>query len=310
MAVERQTRSYLMRLFQEHGFNPRHDLGQNFLIDLNIIDLVVRKAEIGPNDVVLEVGAGTGSMTAELASRAGHVVSVEYDANMHMLASRAVRSFSNVTLLNTDALKGKNRLHPLVLEAIDAALAAHPDRRLKLVANLPYNIGTPVISNLVLLDYPWTRMVVTIQYELALRMQAAPRSNDYGGLSAWLQSQCDVELVRKIGPNVFWPRPKVDSAVVRIDPNEEKRRLISDRPRFHEFLRHLFNHRRKVLRGVLTGLDDRLGKPQVDELLREQEIGESARAEELSPQQLVRLGNRVFEWIDQQSRETPAAATD
>lgn len=293
MAVQRQTRSYLMQLFQEHGFNPRHDLGQNFLIDLNIIDLVVRRADLGPDDVVLEVGAGTGSLTTSLASQAGHVVSVEYDPNMHMLASRAVRTFNNVTLLNTDALRNKNNLHPLVLESIETALAGRPERQLKLVANLPYNIGTAIISNLIATELPWTRIVATIQYELALRMQAAPSTNDFGALSVWLQAQADVELVRKVGPDVFWPRPNVDSAVVSIRRNDALRAKIDDRTFFHEFLRHLFNHRRKAIRGVLAVLDDALPKPEVDRLLAELGIVGTTRAEQLAPAALVHLSNSV-----------------
>ncbi len=306
MAVERQTRSYLMQLFQEHGFNPRHDLGQNFLIDLNIIDLVARRAQLGPDDVVLEVGAGTGSLTTTLASQAAHVVSVEYDPNMHMLASKAVRTFNNVTLLNIDALKNKNHLHPLVLESLETALAARPGRTLKLVANLPYNIGTAVISNLIATGLPWSLMVVTIQYELALRMQAAPSSNDYGALSVWLQSQADVELVRKVGPNVFWPRPNVDSAVVSIRLNEDLRSKIDDRTFFHELLRHLFNHRRKAIRGVLAVFDDALTKPEVDRLLAELEIVGTTRAEQLAPAALVRLSNHVKTRLQELRPPAPA----
>jgi 16S rRNA (adenine1518-N6/adenine1519-N6)-dimethyltransferase len=292
MSIDRQTRSYLMQLFQEHGINPRHDLGQNFLIDLNVLDLIVRRAKLTRDDVVLEVGPGTGSMTAMLASEAAHVVSVEYDANMHMLASKTLKTFNNVTLINSDALRNKSHLHPLLLEAVQEALAVNPERRLKLVANLPYNIGTPVISNLMALDLPWTLMVVTIQYELALRMQAAPSTNDYGALSVWLQAQSDVEIVRKIAPTCFWPRPNVDSAVVSIAPNDEKRARITDRAFLQEIIRHLFNHRRKALRGVLAGFSDLIGKPETDAILAELDIAGNVRAEQLDPPTLVKLANR------------------
>ena len=127
---------------------------------------------------------------------------------MHELARRMVEPFENVTLLRTDALKTKNRFHPEVLAAVDDALRVDPDRRLKLVANLPYNIATPVVSNLVATELPWSRMVVTIQYELGQRMQAKPSTSHYGSLAVWLQSQCQVKLLRKVGPTVFWPRPE------------------------------------------------------------------------------------------------------
>ncbi len=141
--------------------------------------------------------------------------------------------------------------------------------------------STPVIANLAATDLPWTRMVVTIQYEVALRMQAEPRSEAYGALSVWLQSQCHVEILKKLGPTVFWPRPKVDSAVVLLTPDPEKRQAIGDREFFHNYLRGAFNHRRKLFRSVLHGLYPALSKPEIDDLLHGCGLVESARAEEL-----------------------------
>ncbi|HLQ46713.1 MAG TPA: rRNA adenine N-6-methyltransferase family protein, partial [Planctomycetaceae bacterium] len=175
--ADRQTRTHLMRLFERHGFSPRADLGQNFLIDLNIIDFVVLEAEIGRNDVILEVGTGTGGLTTSLARDSAAVVSVEYDSRMYALAQEVLSFSPNVTLINADALKNKNHLNPQVMSVVEQKLAESPDRRLKLVANLPYNVATPVISNLVATDLPWERMVVTIQLELALRMTAQPKSS-------------------------------------------------------------------------------------------------------------------------------------
>lgn len=278
---ERQTRSHLMQLFRRHGFRPRFELGQNFLIDLNIIEFVVRSAELTRNDVVLEVGTGTGGMTTFLASEAGHVISVDIDRQVHLLAREATAAYDNVTLLNQDALQSKHRFAPEVLENIKRQLAISPDRQLKLVANLPYGIATPVIANLVATDLPWNRMVVTIQYEVALRMQAEPRSEAYGALSVWLQSQCHVEILKKLGPTVFWPRPKVDSAVVLLTPDPEKRQAIGDREFFHDYLRGAFNHRRKLFRSVLHGLYPALSKPEIDDLLHGRGLVESVRAEEL-----------------------------
>ena len=293
--VERQTRSHLMRLFQRHGLRPRTDLGQNFLIDLNIIEFVVREAELTRDDVVLEIGAGTGGMTTFMAREAGHVISVELDRNMHMLASEAIAPYSNVTLLQMDALKNKNNFAPVVLEMIARELAVDPQRRLKLVANLPYSVATPVISNLVATELPWVRMVVTIQYEVGLRMQAQPRHEHYGALSVWLQSQCDVELAKKLGPTVFWPRPKVDSAVMKILPNPEARARIHDRAFFHDYILRVFNYRRKFLRSVLCGMySKQLSKPEVDAVLAEFGLLESARAEELDVAAHIELGNRLF----------------
>ena len=290
---DRQTRSHLMDLFNQHGFHPRSDLGQNFLIDLNLIEFVAREGNLDFQDVVLEVGAGTAGMTSFLAMDAGAVVSVEIDPNMYALAKEATARRDNVYLLNCDALKNKNTLNPLVLSTISERMAEIPDSRLKLVANLPYSVATPVISNLVATELPWALMVVTIQWELAERMVAEPGSDAYGALSVWLQSQCRVKTIRRLPPTVFWPRPKVDSAVVKIRPDETKRATILDRAFFHDFVRHLFTQRRKVLRGTLAGMfKGKLQKSEIDAILAEPGLCEKTRAEQMTPEELVRLSNR------------------
>jgi 16S rRNA (adenine1518-N6/adenine1519-N6)-dimethyltransferase len=294
----RQTRSHLMQLFKQHGFNPRGDLGQNFLIDLNIVEFIVREAELSKDDVVLEIGSGTGGMTTFMAVEAGHVISVEYDRNMFGLASDQTSAFENVTLINTDALKTKSQLAPEVIEAVDEQLDADPDRRLKLVSNLPYNIATPVIANLVATDLPWERIVATIQLELGERMAARPGQSKYGALSAWLQAQCRVKIIRRMPPTVFWPRPKVDSAVVKIQPRPDKRAAIMDRSFYHDMVRRVFHHRRKLLRGVVCGMyRKQLEKSQVDGVMSRLQMHAETRAEELEPSQLVTLSNLLHEEI-------------
>ena len=290
----RQTRTHLMALFEQQGLHPRGDLGQNFLIDLNLLESIVSEADLGPDDVVLEVGAGTGGLTTFLAAAAGAVVSVEYDPNMYRLAHEATADLPDVVLLNCDALKNKNQLNPLVMDAVAEQLAAAPERRLKLVANLPYHVATPVIANLLASDFPWTRMVVTIQYEMAQRLNAKPSTSDYSALSVLVQAQCKVTLVHKLGPTVFWPRPKVDSAIVRIEPDLESRSRIHDRAALQTFLRDVFTQRRKVLGGVLAQMyKGRLTKTAIGELLVELKIPADARAEALEVAQLVELSNRL-----------------
>jgi 16S rRNA (adenine1518-N6/adenine1519-N6)-dimethyltransferase len=287
-----------MDLFEEKGFHPRTDLGQNFLIDLNLIEFVVEQAQLGPDDVVLEIGSGTGGMTTYLAQQAAEVVSVEVDHRVYALAQEATQAYENVRLLNVDALKTKNRFAAPVLEAIEQALAVDPKRRLKLVSNLPYVIATPVISNLVASDLPWTMMVVTIQLELAQRMQAQPSTDDYSALSVWLQAQARVKILKTLGPTVFWPRPNVDSAILRITPEPKKREFIDDREFFHDFVRRLFHHRRKLLRSVLVGMYRKdLTKPQMDDVLAAAALPANARAEALDVQTLVALSNRIKQRI-------------
>jgi len=296
--VQRQTRSYLMTLFRQHGMNPRGDLGQNFLIDVNLIEFAVRNAELKPSDLVLEVGSGTGGMTAFLAREAGKVISVDIDKNMSALAAEAVKDFDNVTLVNQDILKNKNTLAPEVVSLIWDKLSQLRDGQLKLVANLPYSVGTPVISNLIASDLPWQRMVCTIQWELAEKMAAEPKTSKYGALSVWIQSQASVRILRKLGPKVFWPRPKVDSAIVSIWRNPEAAARINDRKFFLDFLRRMFSQRRKHLRSVLIGMyRKQLTKEDVDGLLAELEHKPDDRAELLDVVTLIRLGNRVHQAV-------------
>lgn len=291
---ERQTRSRLMQLFNEQGYHPRHDLGQNFLIDLNLLEFVVQAASLGPQDVVLEVGTGTGGMTNFLADQAGYVVSVEIDPRVHSLAGKSTAGRTNVTLLNCDVLKSKNQLQPTVLDELRTRIEAIPSGRLKLVANLPYSVATPVISNLIATGLPWELMVVTIQWELALRMQAGPHSADYGALSVWLQSQCRVEILKRLPPSVFWPRPKVDSAIVRILPDLDRAKNLGDRQFFQDFVRRLFTQRRKHLRGVLAGMyKPQLDRETIEELLNAQALEPNVRAEELEPDRLVEISRRL-----------------
>jgi len=296
----RQTKTHLQDLLTQFGINPRTDLGQNYLIDLNIIEFIVREAMIGPKDVILEVGTGTGGMTAFMTEHAAHVISVELDRNMHALASAQLGDRPNLTLMRQDALHNKNRFAPEVLAEVEKQLAVDPSRRLKLVANLPYNIATPVVSNLVATDIPWERMVVTIQLELGLRMQARPSKSSYGALSVWLQSQCYVKLLNRLPPSVFWPRPKVNSAVVKLVPNPKGRAMIADRPFLQDFLRRLFHQRRKMLRSVLVGMyRKQIDKQVIDAIMADMQLGEKTRAEELPPRTLVDLSNRIYHRINE-----------
>src|SRR6266545_5437940 len=179
----RQTLSYLRQLFEERGIKPKNKLGQNFLIDLNLVDLIVRTAELTPPDVAVEIGSGTGGLTARMVDHAGAVLSVEIDPNFHTLVAEALRDRTNLVLLHADALKNKNHLNPEVLHALDELRRRADGAQLKLVSNLPYAVATPVISNFLLSGLPFERMVVTVQWEIAERLLAAPGIKDYGALS-------------------------------------------------------------------------------------------------------------------------------
>jgi 16S rRNA (adenine1518-N6/adenine1519-N6)-dimethyltransferase len=220
-------------------------------------------------------------------------VSVEVDRNLHQLAGEELFHFPNVTLLHTDVLKTKSRIEPTVLEAVRRQLEAAPGRRLKLVANLPYNVATPLISNLLALDRPPSTMTFTVQKEVADRMVARPGVKDYGALAIWIQSQCRAEIVRVLPPSVFWPRPKVSSAFVQIALDETLRQRIPDRAYFHQFVRSMFCHRRKILRGELLTVQKLFRNAQVDELLAGLGLQPTVRAERLEPEEMLRLCEAV-----------------
>ncbi len=345
----RQTRSHLMQLFAQQGLQPRHDLGQNFLVDLNLHRMIVRQARLRTTDVVLEIGAGTGGLTMHLLPQAGHVVAVEFDPHAFGHAQRLLGDQPRLTLIHGDALAGKHQFNPQVIAALEAALRNvaveeaeftaeardlqpddgdglldEPDDGLdeadpldgdnpwelqsrtptiKLVANLPYNVATPIISNLVASELPWSRMVVTVQWELAERMLAAPQTADYSALTIWLQSQAKLKILRKLPPSVFWPPPTVDSAVLVLqrDPNAQAR--IADRAFFHDLVRDVFTQRRKRLAGVLAQMAKRavrgaaglpaLPRADIDEILARLNIHTDARAETLTVAEWVELANQL-----------------
>ena len=288
--TERQTLSFLSKSLERAGLHPKTKYGQNFLIDLNLLDILVQGADIGKTDVILEVGTGMGSLSKLMAPLAGAIVTVEIDRDLQALAAKELRGANNITMLSCDALRNKNHMRDDVLVAVRERLASIPGSHFKLVANLPYNIATPIISNLLTVDPFPDRMVVTIQKELAQRIVAEPGCKDYSALTIWMQSLCDCEILRILPPSVFWPSPKVDSAIIRVTPNAVKRRRIVDLEYYHTRLRALFFHRRKFLRSQLfTATQDELSKPQIDGILDKLGLAPNLRAEQLSVEQIIEL---------------------
>lgn len=288
--MTRQTKTFLIKRFREMGIAPATRHGQNFLIDLNLQRLIVETADLGHDDVVLEVGTGTGSLSVLMAPQVAALVTVEIDGHLFELASEQLIDFKNVVMLHQDALHNKNRFDDQLLATLEEQLSTVPGRKLKLVANLPFNIATPVISNLLSVDHVPHTMVATIQKELADRITAQPWSKDYGALSVWLQSQCHVEIVRVLPPTVFWPAPKVQSAIVRLRIDPQRRNKIPDLRYFHQFTKAIFLHRRKFLRAnVLAAMKSHLSKNEVDEVLDSMQFGADTRSEQLDVPSLLAL---------------------
>lgn len=293
-SAKRQTQSYLMETFAALGLRAKREFGQNFLIDLNLLDLLLRSARLTKGDVVLEVGAGTGGLTSRLAEEAGEVVSIEIDPGFYRLAAVEVENASNVTLINTDVLAGKNKLEPAVMEAVSAAMQRIGADHYHLVANLPYDVASSVVANCLLGNLPVRGLTFTVQYEVGLRISAMPGDRDYGPLSVLSRTLGDVRLIRTLPPSAFWPRPKVDSAFVRIEVDPERKKSLPDLREYHAFVRMIFIHRRKNLRGSILSVPDyKPLKGTIDTLLADVGLTRDDRAERLDPDRLLALYRRL-----------------
>jgi 16S rRNA (adenine1518-N6/adenine1519-N6)-dimethyltransferase len=304
----RQTTAYLKKLFAEVGFTIDARRGQNFLVDLNLLDVLERAAGVNPADVVLEVGTGTGALTERLARTAGRVVTCEIDPRLAQLARERLLQMdaiqgedvdARVTVVEGDVLESKHRFAPAVIAAIEEACASQPSGRFRLVANLPYCVATPIISNLLATRRPFDTATVTVQREMGERMTATAGSHAYNALSVWVGAQCRGEVVRILPPSVFWPRPKIESAIVHLELEPERRAKIADLGRFHDFVRDVFCHRRKLLRGVLVrmagGKQNAISRDTVARVYETMGFDESVRAEEISPDAFVQLEQAFFE---------------
>lgn len=295
----RQTLSYIRHLLQSRGLMPKNKMGQNFLIDLNLLEFIVQTAELDRQDAVLEVGTGTGSLTVRLSDKAGAIVSVELDPAFHKMATELVGWLSNVTFLHADILERKNELNPGVIAEWHRRFTEAGCTRRKLVANLPYAVATPVIGNLLITDIPIERMVVMVQWELAERMIASPGTKDYSSLSVLVQSLAEVKIIRRLAPTTFWPQPKVDSAIVLIKPDPAKRKQVGNPVRYRAFLRDLYTHRRKNLRQALSGWPSgRRDKKEVDARLAALGFDGSLRAETLDLTQHRILAEAFQDFVD------------
>jgi 16S rRNA (adenine1518-N6/adenine1519-N6)-dimethyltransferase len=300
-----QTKRQIQELLLAAGVAPNRRLGQHFLVDLNLMRLLVDSAGIGSGDIVLEVGAGTGSLTEALAERAGRVVSVELDRTLAEIAQSRLAPATNVQLLSTDALAGKGTIAPAVGEALASArgeigetgpmrpAGLMPDAaRVLLVANLPYDVASPLMINLVKGPVTVEAMCVTVQKEVAERMTAQTGTRDYGTLSIFLQATGEVEMLRTLPPSAFWPPPQVDSAIVRYVRSGDKSRQIQDMGLFGAVVGLFIGHRRKMLRACVKQAPAGLGGRDTWLKIFEQlEIDPTARPEGISPRQYVNMAN-------------------
>jgi len=288
-----RTKKQLAELFRFLRLRAKKRFGQNFLVDHNLLSFMVRSAHVGPRDLVVDMGCGTGLLTRHLSEAAARVVGMELDRGLMAICSRYLEDCANVTLLSGDVLESKHRLSAELLDAVRREWETGRYAALRVVANLPYSIASLVVPNLLESGLPIAMMVVTVQKEVADRMAATPDCSDYGSMSVVIQAQAAVHILRRVPPEVFWPRPQVVSAIVRLTPEGERRAAIADFGVFKSVVRGAFLHRRKRMANALAvaGLD--IEHPELASQIAASGIDPSARADHVGLAQYIDLANRL-----------------
>ncbi len=275
-----------IEILQKYHFNFQKKYGQNFLIDTGVLDRIITAAEITKEDCVLEIGPGIGTMTQYLAERAGEVVAVEIDQNLIPILKETLAAYDNVTVIQDDILKVDVR------KIVEEKNGGKP---IKVVANLPYYITTPIIMGLFEKHIPLKSITIMVQKEVAERMQVGPGTKDYGALSLAVQYYAKPEIVANVPPNCFIPRPNVGSAVIRLTRYEEPPVKTGNEEKMFALIRASFNQRRKTLVNGLTnapGLG--LTKEQVTEALEQMGLPATIRGEALTLEQFASLSDKLF----------------
>lgn len=265
------TLTEVRQLIAELGLRPSKALGQNFLTDQNIRDIIIRHADVRPDETVIEIGPGLGALTEDLFKQARRLIAIEKDAR---LAEHLHHRFPDLELIQDDAV-----------DVLRSGAVQLPES-FKVVSNLPYSISTPILECFVEGKNKPRMMVLTIQREVALRLAATPRHKDYSALTVFTQLYYHVTIVHVVSPHCFYPEPRVDSAIVVLDRRDTRIKLEKTAP-FHEIVRLGFNQRRKMLRKLLTAYGG------VAEGLRVAGVSPTARAEELSIEQWITLANAL-----------------
>lgn len=270
---------------ERYGFKLSKSLGQNFLTDKNIIDRIVESAEIGPDDLVIEIGPGIGVITGEAAAVAKKVIAVEIDKNLIPILKETMSEFDNVEIVNRDILK--TNVNGLIEGCGDSISGV------KIIGNLPYYITTPIIMKLLEDGVKADSITVMMQKEVADRIKAEPGTKAYGALSVAVQYYCTVDAVVNVPKEVFVPQPKVDSTVLRLSIREETPVTLSDREVFFRCVKAGFGQRRKTLLNSLMGVEG-MTKEGVRAALEAAGINPSRRAETLDLEEFAMLSNEVY----------------
>ena len=284
-------------IIERHRFDFRKKFGQNFLIDNNILEKIIEAAQITKDDCVLEIGPGIGTLTQRLAEeagvprelfgqrKAGEVIAVEIDKNLIPILNETLADYDNVTIINDDILKVD----------INKIVEERGERPVKVVANLPYYITTPIIMTLFEKHVPLHSVTIMVQKEVADRMKVGPGTKDYGALSLAVQYYAKPEIVTKVPAACFMPRPNVDSAVIRLTRYEDTPVKADDEVWLFAVIRASFNQRRKTLANGLANAGNlSINRQQVEETLAEMGLPTSVRGETLTLEQFSELANRLL----------------
>lgn len=270
-------------ILQKYHFNFQKKYGQNFLIDAHVLEKIIRESGITKEDMVLEIGPGIGTMTQYLAENAREVVAVEIDKNLIPILSDTLSAYDNVTVINEDILK---------VDIARIAKEGNGGKPIKVVANLPYYITTPIIMGLFESHVPLESITIMVQKEVADRMQVGPGTKDYGALSLAVQYYAKPEIVANVPPNCFMPRPNVGSAVIKLSKYENPPVEVKDEAFLFAIIRASFNQRRKTLINGLTNASNlSISKEQILEALEKMGLLSTVRGEALTLEQFAQLSN-------------------
>lgn len=270
-------------LVKKYNFKFSKSLGQNFLVDDSVPRDIVLGAEVDENDLVIEIGPGVGTLTAQLLNKAKKVVAIELDNDLIPILTEEIGDNPKFTLIHNDALK------------VDFNEVIGEEKSVKLVANLPYYVTTPIIVKLLKENYRFKSLTIMIQKEVAERINADPGNKDYGALSLLVQYYCDTRIVRKVSPQSFIPRPKVDSIVIRLDRLDEPKVRVENEKLFFEIIRSSFNMRRKTLWNGVKNIG--LSKENLELAFKEADIDPKRRGETLNIDEFALLSDKINKYL-------------
>lgn len=266
---------------KKYNFKFTKSLGQNFLIDDTVLEDIVSGAEVGREDFIIEIGPGVGTLTRELLKKAKRVCAIELDYDLLSILNEELKEFDNFQLIHKDALK------------VDFNEVIGTEESVKVVANLPYYVTTPIIAKLLKENYKFKSLTIMIQKEVAERIAAEPGGKDYGALSILVQYYCNTKVLRKVPPTSFIPQPKVESTVIRLDRLGKPRVQVKDEELFFKVARQSFNMRRKTLRNAVKSLGI-IDSDKIDEAFEAVGINPGRRGETLSIEEFAALADSIY----------------